>query len=175
MTIVRLKVSSTDYCLPTTVYFPSIHLALLDDLPVDAAGVFVGALGVGALVFGNLRRLLAPTLIDGLEAPLGAAARGADGPAPDDDEDGVRVRGGQDAERDPRAALDRDFEGHVAQRAVGQDVPRRDAAAVDDDFERHLARVADARALDVPVRRLVLAAAAHRLVRLFVQKCRHAR
>ena len=46
-------------------------------------------------------------------APTGATARGADGLVADEDEDGVRVRGGQDAERDPGAALKVDFQRHV--------------------------------------------------------------
>ena len=58
----------------------------------------------------NLRRLLRPALIHGLQAPLGASARGADRLAADEREDRVGVRRGQDARGDPAAPIDRDVE-----------------------------------------------------------------
>src|SRR5947209_11986872 len=82
-----------------------LHVALGDYTAVRLARPLVSLRRLAALARGNLRGLLTPALVNRFEAPLGAAARGADGSASDDDEDGVRVRGGQDAQRDPTAAL----------------------------------------------------------------------
>ena len=66
-----------------------IDLALRKDAAVNLPRMFVSLRGLVALFRGNLRRLLAPALIDGFQTPLGAAPRGADWLIADDDEDRI--------------------------------------------------------------------------------------
>ena len=90
-------------------------------LTVRLTREFVG-LGGGAFFFqADLGFLLAPTLVDRLQAPLGAFAGRADGFIRGEDEDGIGVRGGQDAQRDPTAACDVDVKRDGAELTVGGD------------------------------------------------------
>ena len=67
------------------------NLTLRKNAAVSLASVFVSLRGLVALFRRNLGRLLAPALINGLQTPFGAAARGADRLVADDDEDRIGV------------------------------------------------------------------------------------
>src|SRR5947209_20014687 len=90
-----------------------LHFTLPHYPPIRLPRVLIGRLGVLHLCGADELLLLRPALIHALQAPLGAASAGADQLAADEDEDGVRVRGGQDSQRHPTAARDRDIESHV--------------------------------------------------------------
>src|SRR5262249_39174085 len=70
-------------------------------------------------------------------APLGTAARGTDGFVIDGDEYRVGVGIGIEAEGDPTAALDGNFERNLLQRAIREDVFLGDGIGVDDGFNRN--------------------------------------
>src|SRR5262249_11467000 len=137
--------------------------------------MFVSLRGLVALFRRNLRRLLAPALVNGLQTPFGAAPRGADRLVASGDEDRIGVRRSGDAQRDPTAALDPGVERDVAHRAVGDDLLFIHRRSVDDQFDHHFARRSDARAFQIPVRLLVETQLADRFVRLFVQPRGHTR
>src|SRR5215467_3282732 len=120
----------------TRSYFDSlINLTLRKDAAVNLPRMFVSLRGLVALFLRNLRRLLAPALVDGFQTPLGAAPRGADRLVADDDEDRIGVCRSEDAQRDPTAALDLGLERYVAQRAVGDDLLFIYRRPVDDQFD----------------------------------------
>src|SRR5437867_2443041 len=123
-----------------------------EDGGVSLARVIVRADGCGALAKTNPRRLLQPALIDRLEAPLRASPRRADRTSGDRNEYRVGVRRAGDAQGDPAAALDRDFETNVMERAVRGDPIRRPDAAVHDCFDLHVAGAANPCVLGRPVR-----------------------
>src|SRR5215510_12258744 len=162
-----------------TLYAPPaaslINIALRENAAINLPRMFVGLRGFVAFLRRNLRRLLAPTLVDGLQAPFGATARGADRLVADDDEDRVGVRRSQDAQRHPTAALDLEVERYFARRAVGGDLLFIHRRSINDQFDRHFARPSSARAFQIPVRLLVVAQFADRFVRLFIQPRGHAR
>src|SRR5262245_5930739 len=68
-----------------------INPTLRENAAISLPRVFVSLRGLVALLRRNLRRLLAPALVDGFQTPFGAAARGADRLVADDDEDRVGV------------------------------------------------------------------------------------
>src|SRR5262249_7850251 len=132
-----------------------INLTLRENAAINLPRMFVSLRGLVALFRRNLRRLLAPALVNGLQTPFGAAPRGADRLVADGDEDRIGVRRSGDAQRDPTAALDPGVERDVAHRAVGDDLLFIHRRSVDDQFDHHFARRSDARALQIPIRLLV--------------------
>ena len=88
------------------------------------------------------------------------------------------MRRGQDAQRDPTAALKFHVEGHIPQRAIGQEICLCHRKTVHDDFQGDFARVSDPSALHVPIRFLVVSQVMQSGVGLFIEQsrdfCRHA-
>ena len=86
------------------------------DLAIGCAGDFVGVGGLLLLLGADLRLLLGPADVDRFEAPLGAAAAGADRLVVDLHEHRVGVRAGEDADGHPARLLGRVVEGDVVDR-----------------------------------------------------------
>ena len=91
--------------------------------------MFVRGFGVGDFVLADETFFLRPALIYPLEAPLRAAFV-ADRFAIDNDEDGIGVGGGQNAEGDPAAFVDVDGEFEFVRFAI----------RIDDFFSRRKSR-----------------------------------
>src|SRR5688572_28127681 len=120
------------------------------------------------------RLLLRPALVHALQAPLDAAAGGANRLVADENENRVRVRRGEYAQRHPAAALDRNLETHLLKRTVRANLLPRDRVAVHDDLERNVARCAHARTFEIPIRLLTRAQVANRVIRLLLEPRGHA-
>ena len=133
--------------------------------------MFVIGFRLGQLLTLDESLLLRPALIYAFAAPFGAPSRRPDRLAPNQCPNRVRVRRWQNAHREPAAALDFRVERQIAQRAIGDEILFRDRIPVDDELHRHFAGVADAGALDIPVRLFLITAAAAFGIGLPVQKC----
>src|SRR5205085_8567400 len=91
------------------------------ELAEFGGGLVEGGAGFGAFGFGDGALMGAPELVDGLNAPEGALAGGADRFVVDEDVDGVGVELGELAEGNPGAFFDFDFEIEVVDLAVSGD------------------------------------------------------
>ena len=95
--------------------FRLVRDALRDDLPVDFLGVIVGFVEVLDFVVTHETAFLIPAFFHPGKTPLGAALGSPDRFAIHDHKNGVRVRGGEDAEGDPATVLNRHFKRNVTQ------------------------------------------------------------
>ena len=119
-----------------------------EDCFVGGSGVVVGGLGFGEFGGGVEAFFFSPALVYAVEAPLGGFWLARMGLVVDDDEDGVGVAGGEDAQGDPTAAVELQvFEGDVLELPSAVMVLVGDGLAVDDEFEFYVAGAGDAGAV----------------------------
>src|SRR5262249_21945828 len=94
---------------------------------------------------------LRPALVDGSQAPLCTRPQGTQRFPADYDEDGIRVRGWQDAGSDPTTPLNGNVELQVTRLSVRNDRLSRNWLSIHDDFNWHLPRITDTGTLDMPI------------------------
>ena len=102
-----------------------------------------------------MRGFLAPTLIDRAQAPFDALAY-ANGLAAHQHENGVGMRRGKDAQRNPTAFGNLHIESNGASHPIGCDLLPGDGLPVHNKLDGHLVGVTDAGPLNVPVGLLVV-------------------
>src|SRR5262249_21768615 len=110
----------------------SISVAFSEYAAIDFPRIFISLFGLCVLRGRDLGSLLAPALVHGLKAPLGAAARCADRLAPDQYKDPVGVRRRKDSQGDPTASFDGNIKPDVTDSAIGDNGLLCCRLAVDD-------------------------------------------
>ena len=113
--------------------------------------MIVGFVEVIDFVVTHETAFLIPAFFHPGKTPLGAALGSPDRLAIQDHKNGVRVRGGEDAEGDPATVLNRHFKRNVTQLAISDDFLPCNRVAVDDHLHGDFTRTLDAGAFHVPI------------------------